>query len=487
MNGSQAKHLRKIDKTDRLVCVVLFVVLSSLYFATASGITSSNDGSHYALTRAIVEQGTFSIDAYDPYAEGNDLARRDGRLYSDRPPGTALVASLFYAIGQQLPQPSAALPSRHDAENPLLFYVMLLPAWAGAGTVILLYCLLRTLGVSRFGALTACFALGLGTAHWKYSSVLFSHALSSLTVIASVYLAIRAVHTEELPPAQSSLLGFVLGYAVLVEYSNAVLVVAVALYLLSQVRPFTAQSVLAKAGRLALGGLLPAAFLAAYNTTNFGGPFTLSYEYAINYPWAGDFASTFNFPLGRGLRGMLIWGAGGGWCDPTCYNQGLFMLSPVLLLSLPGLIVYLRRARRELALTTGLFVAYLLLFAKHRTFHGFTADGRYLVPFLGLWCLPLGFLLDRLKALKRDVWQALLYPVIYGTLFLSLHNIFFHIGLSYNYQLDIDQFNALIASPHNWSYALNSVFRNVQNLPVFWLVEGLGLAAWWTNRKLQQR
>jgi hypothetical protein len=39
--------------TDCLVAVVLFVGLSSLYFATVSGITSSNDGSHYALTRTM--------------------------------------------------------------------------------------------------------------------------------------------------------------------------------------------------------------------------------------------------------------------------------------------------------------------------------------------------------------------------------------------------------------------------------------------------
>lgn len=476
-------------RTDRIVCIVLFVLLSSIYFATMSGITSSNDGSHYALTRAIVEQRTFSIDAYDPYAEGNDLAKRDGRLYSDRPPGTALTASLFYAIGQRLPQPPALLSSRHNPENPTLLYVMLLPAWAGAGTVVLLYCLLRMLGVSRFGALTTCLALGLSTAHWKYSSVLFSHALSSFTVMLTIYLVFRIERSKSYSPVLLLLLlGFILGYAVLVEYSNAILVVVIFLYLVCQTDPFKMNLMLAKAGLLALGGLPPAIFLAVYNTINFGGPFTLSYEYAINYPWAGDFGSTFNFPLGQGLRGMLIWGAGGGWCDPTCYNQGLFMLSPVLLLSLPGLVIYFRRARREFVLTTGLFLIYLGLFAKHRTFHGFTADGRYLVPFLGLWCLPLGFLLDwGRKQIGADVWCAAIYPLVYGLLFLSLRNIFLHIGFSYNYELDLAQVSPLVASPQNWFYILNSVLRNAQNLPLLWLVEGFGFTVWSITCKLRSR
>lgn len=481
----QSPSSSQIGQMDRVVCIVLFVLLSSIYFATTSGVTSSNDGSHYALTRAIVEQRTFSIDAYDHYAEGNDIAKREGQLYSDRPPGTALTASLFYAVGRKLPQPTAFLPSRHDAENPILFYVMLLPAWAGAGTVVLLYCLLRTLGSSRFGAVTACLTLGLGTAHWKYSSVLFSHAISSFVVMLSVYLAVQAQRSRSYSPTLLLLLGFVLGYSVLVEYSNAVLVVVIALYILCQIDPFEMKPMLTKAGLLALGGLPSAIFLAVYNTINFGGPFTLSYEYAINYPWAGDLGSTFNFPLGQGLRGMLLWGTGGGWCNPTCYNQGLFMLSPVLLLSLPGMVIYLLRARCESILTTGLFLVYLGLFAKHRTFHGFTADGRYLVPFLGLWCLPLGFLLDWTREqIEADVWHAAIYPLLYGLLFLSSCHIFLHIGFSYNYELDLAQIGPLIAGPQNWSYVLSSVLRNVQNLPLFWLVEGLGLAVWSVAHKL---
>ncbi|MCB9005592.1 MAG: hypothetical protein H6664_14555, partial [Ardenticatenaceae bacterium] len=65
--------------------LILFLFFSALYFATASGITSSNDGSHYALTRALAEYGRFQLSPFDNYAEGNDVAIVDGRLYSDRP------------------------------------------------------------------------------------------------------------------------------------------------------------------------------------------------------------------------------------------------------------------------------------------------------------------------------------------------------------------------------------------------------------------
>ena len=69
------------------------------------------------------------------------------------------------------------MPSRHDAGNPRLPYVLLLPVLAGAGTAALLFGLLRYLDVGRAAALTAVLFFALGTTHWKYSAVLYSLSL----------------------------------------------------------------------------------------------------------------------------------------------------------------------------------------------------------------------------------------------------------------------------------------------------------------------
>ena len=76
-------------------------------------------------------------------------------------------------------------------KTPRLTYVIMLPALAGAGTVVILYALLRLLTLSRAASVTAVLMFGLGTVHWKYSSVLFSHALSSFLVTAAFYLTVR--------------------------------------------------------------------------------------------------------------------------------------------------------------------------------------------------------------------------------------------------------------------------------------------------------
>ncbi len=463
-------------RTDWLIGLFLFVALSSFYFATVSGITSSNDGSHYALTRTIVQNRTFALKQFDDYAEGNDIAIRDDVLYSDRPPGTALLATLFYRLGTPLSSLlspiSTSLPSRHDADNPNLLYVMLLPVWTGASTAVLLYYLLRKLGVRIEVSITAVIFFSLGTIHWKYSTVLFSHALSSFLVILSLYLALIYQPSRKFWP--TFFLGFTLGFSVLVEYSNALLVVILGLYLLGELRPLTLNHLTHTLLPFTLGGLLPALFLAYYNTVNFGSPLTLSYAYAINYPWAAEFRTTFNYPILDGLRALIIFGTGDGWCDPVCYNQGFLLLSPILALAIPGLYLYARQSWRLFLLTTAVFLTYLLLFAAHRTSHGFTADGRYLAPFLSLLILSLAYTLTWLQQqqTKYPLGHTLLTLFTYALFVLSAHNIFLHIGRSYNYNLDLTQLNDLIASPQNWQVMITAVFPNIGNLPFLWLLEG---------------
>ncbi len=462
-----------LQRRDWLVGILLFVFLSSVYYATASGITSSNDGSHYALLRTMVENRSFALQQFDDYAEGNDIAlAEDGRLFSDRPPGTALLGTVFYVAGGILPQPPAAMPSRHDAINPRLPYVLFLPAWAGAGTVMILYVLMRGLGVSAAAAMTAAIMFGLGTAHWKYSSALYSHALSALLVISAVALAMGLARKWWSGWPVTLLLGLVSGLAVLTEYSNFLLVLILTGYVLWSGHPITWSSVLKSLGPLVAGGLVAAIFLASYNAQNFGSPWRLSYSYALNYPWAASFGTTFNYPLAEGLRGLLVWGTGDGWCDPTCFNQGLVLLSPVLLLALPGWYWFYRRAPRETVLSGLVFVVYLLLFARHRTYHGFTGDGRYLVPYLGLLALPLGFTMERILISRgRPIVQAVLFFVAYGLFYLSLWNMAVHIGTSYNYTLDLGQLEGLAARPQNWDYLLAQIFPNAANLPLLWVTE----------------
>src|SRR5574341_1147726 len=473
----------------RWISLLLFLIISSIYYATSSGITSSNDGSHYALLRAIVDEGRFRIETYAQYAEGNDLAIRDEVWYSDRPPGTALLDIPFYVAGGVLPPPIQDLPTRHDEGNPRLAYVVMLPVHMGAGTAVILYHMLRSYDLSQFAAITATLAFALGTTIWKYSSVLYSHAPSALLTLGAVALALSSVRQGRLQPGIAALLGFMLGLGIAVEYSTAVLVGLIVIYLAAVLRTklICGGGWALAAALFAAGFAVPIAFLMYYNTMNFGGPLVTSYQYAINYPWAASLGTTFDVPLSRGLPAMLWYGIDLREQE----NQGLFLLTPVTLIGLAGVWAYIKRRRQEAILVLGVFLIYLLLFAKHHTFSGFTFDGRYLMPFLALWFVPIGFALDALDRKEESAGKAALLLIVYGLIFLSVRNMLAHIAFSYNYHLDPGLVQRRAATPENWGYILGNIFVNWQNLPLLWLVEGaapgIGILAWrWTARRPNQ-
>ena len=169
-------------------------------------------------------------------------------------------------------------------------------------------------------------------------------------------------------------------------------------------------------------------------------------------------------------------------------NQGMFLLMPVTLIGLAGIWSYVKNRWREAILVLGVFLVFLVLYARHHTFSGFTADGRYLMPYLALWFVPVGFALDRLDRREPSTARTVLLFLAYGLVFLSVRNMLAHIAFSYNYHLDPGLVARRAATPANWAYILRSVFVNWQNLPILWMVEavigGIGAGLIWTlNRR----
>lgn len=446
---------------------VLFFVAATFYYATSAGTTSSNDGSHYALLRSMADEGRFEISTYAHFAEGNDLAIRNDIIYSDRPPGTALYSIPIYLLGRTLPQ-IAPLPTRHDEGNPALAYVMMVPVAAGAATIVILFHTLRSYDLSMFASLTTTLAFALGTTSWKYGSVLYSHSLSAFAIMAAVSLTLISIRDGYIRIRTGMALGVLLGGAVLVEYSNVLFVALILIYLTVSLNRalFTTPLWWLPLLWLVVGLGANAAFLLYYNTVNFGGPFQTSYDFAINYPWAASLATTFDIPLWRGLPAMLWYGVDAVGQE----NQGIFLLMPVTLLGIGGVYYYFKERWQEAVLTTGIFLVYLLLFSMHHTFSGFTFDGRYLMPFLALWFIPVGFAFEHIMFEDDAVLWALLLFIGYGLLFLSIRNQFAHVAFSYNYHLDPGLVVRRAATPNNWGYILGNVFVNWRNVPLLWAV-----------------
>ncbi len=466
---------------DRDVALALFAVVSSVYFATISGITSSNDGSHYALVRAIVDRHSFEISPYLSFTEYQDYALRGDLRFSDRPPGTALVAAPFYALANIAPSPPVSVPSKHDPHNPRLLYAVLVaPLTASAAVVVFYFTLRRHLARSQTAAVLTSLALALGTTTWKYGSVLYSHALAALVTWLGIYLVLDLRSRSQFPWTLALAVGFLLGFAPLVEYTSIIFSALLGLYVLQFLVRWRPSSAGMDSGvsvwwlnlaLLAIGALIPLAFLLIYNAVNFGGPFEVSTFHADTTIWPQNegFAADFATPLSVGLPAMLFYGSN---------NQGLFLLAPVTLLSLLGMVAFYRHSPERFALLVSLFIAMLLLFSKSTTFNPLTNDGRYLTPFVGLWLIPLAFWIDQhylivRPQLSRAAWSL----VLFGLFFASVRNQFMHIALSWNYDLELSHLRPLATPPENLLYLFSTVFPNAGNLPLLWLGEALVVGA----------
>lgn len=367
-----------------LGAAVALALLALLYVAltAADGIVSTNDGSHYALTKALAVDGSVRIDPYVNYGaiqprtgaptpdDYRDVSAYDGHFYSDRPPGTAFLAVPFYWFGELVDR----VVGRPDLDLPLR-YVTMLPPLLGAATILALYWLARGLGAGPLAALLTAATGALTTLILKYATLLYSH----IAGVAFVTAALAVILLAERRPGRSwplALGGFLLGYSAVAEYPNLLLVGPVGLYLL-----WRAWRGLARWRGLAsfvAGWVPPLLLLAGYQWLAFGRPWRTSYTYQVYFLWSHSPLTTYVTPLPVGL-GWLLFGP-----------AGLFVVTPALFLALWGLVLLARRVPAHALLLLGAILVVLLPTAMHRTYYGGGSnDTRYLLAIVTLLYAPL--------------------------------------------------------------------------------------------------
>ena len=383
-----------------LGAALALALLACLYFAltAADGIISTNDGSHYALTKALAVDGTTRIDPYVDYGaiqppkgtpttdDYRDVSARDGHFYSDRPPGTAFLAVPFYWFGELV----SRISGRRDLDFPLR-YVTTLPPLLGAATALALYWLARGLGAGRLAATLTAGSAALTTLLLKYATLLYSHiggALFVTAALAAILLAER--HRGRVWPL--ALGGALLGWSAVTEYPNLLLIVPVGLYVLWHAWRAPEPHGFAWRGPLAfaLAWALPILILAGYDWIAFGAPWHTSYTYQYYFDWSRSPLTTYVTPPLTGLRWLLF--------GPS----GLFVITPALLLALWGLLVLARRTPARALLLLGVTLVVLLPTALHRTYYGGgSRDTRYLLAIVPALYAPLALWLDAVALPRR--------------------------------------------------------------------------------------
>jgi hypothetical protein len=299
--------------------VLLVFILLAFTYAYFYQDASDNGDSRFGLTFAIVQEGRLTIDTFQARkgTTTQDKAFYDGHYYSDKAIGTSLVAVIFY-----LPLYGFTWLTHYQLSLQLMKYFLtfctigLISAFTGS----LMYVLCKHISGTRFWAYIVTIAIALGTMCMPYSIVFYGHQLAAALLFCAFFLIFRLkANPGATEKSGLFLIGFLLGLALITEFTTPVIVLPLIFYYLFVIWKRQPAQRLSSIILPALGGLIPLAIMFIYNTLCFGGPFSLGYSYGSNQLFRESMAQGLmgiSWPRLDVLYYMMFFPAQGCSCNP---------------------------------------------------------------------------------------------------------------------------------------------------------------------------
>src|SRR5919197_4633357 len=342
----------------RRVLLATTILFAAFSFAYGEGWP---DVSRLALTQSVAYDGSLRINRFARQTE--DRADFGGHSYSDKAPGVSFLAFPSLEAARAV---GAVGPTERELgvwlDRWLLWTLRVLTGGlAFAAAVVLVAVAARRVAPETAPVVAATFALA--TMALPMAATVFSHVAAGSLAFGAFLLCWRGA-----PRAWAWLAaGAAAGAAFFFEYQAAIAAGIVFLYLVARTRS-------AQAAALYVAGAAPfVAGLAVYNAEAFGSPLHFSYRYV---------SATFQ-QQHTGFFGLSV---------PSLHSlvhtlfgkRGLFVVSPVLLLAVVGLVLLWRRGLRAEAATAGaIVVAFVVLAAGYFDPYGGLSPGpRYFGPAL---------------------------------------------------------------------------------------------------------
>jgi hypothetical protein len=354
--------------SDRRTAAALFVLAFGVYVYFYGG-WGANQEVNYALTRAIVEARTLQVDHFT-VREGDIATGADRHIYINKPPGLSWLGVVPYTF-QYAAQRKRLITFRdYWRTNKQLVTIAVCGLTGALIPVVLFLYGRRALGVTQWTAALVAIAISLGTILLPYSVMLFAH------VPAAFFLLLSFVLLRDRPLLAGAAAG-ISGACFLLS------AVAAALILVPLAWLYSAR----KAALFIAGGVPFAVALAVYQWICFGSPFVTPLERSGQFTEQGLLLGVFGRPDPSRL-----------WQLTFSEYRGLFYTSPVLLLTLAGMVVMLRqrRVRAELLAVGAITIVFVLSNICFNGWHGGAAFGpRYLLPVIPLLAIPMMFVADR--------------------------------------------------------------------------------------------
>lgn len=313
----------------------------------------------------------------DAVAATGDIAFARGHVHPNKAPGASFAAVPAYALLYGIERLCGLDVDRPEVLNVNAWLCGVgSVGWIAALGVVAFFRVARRWSGDDRAALFAAAAFAFGSLYFPYATMLYDHDLVAAALLGAVLLA----QDRRLVAA-----GACCGAAIVASYLSVIAGAIVGAYIVFRHGWKSATAV-------ALGSLPPLLLLGAYNLACFGRVMT------TNYAWQN--------PLFKDAQGSAldVFTAP----DPGVFvkllvspERGLFLLTPVLILGVVGLVRMFRaEPRRAEAFLCAAMIAHVLAFnVTFKAWHGGWAAGpRYLIPMIPFLALPIVF------APKRLAW-----------------------------------------------------------------------------------
>lgn len=366
-------------KYDRRFALLLFAatfLCGAVFFSTGRWAQTAHDD----LTWAIVEQGSFRIDAYITDAENNintgDWAKHDGHYYSNKAPGVSFPGALVYAplyYGEKHWFGEGKIPVKIDVWNLWIInlFCSVLPF---ALCSVLIFKILRGFGYSIPKSAMIAELTALCTPLWPYSAMNWAHPMAACCLTAAACLLLKHHDTKEgrreisLPLAEA---GAFCGLAFLTDYGAGAALPAFVWFAFRKYR---------RQGVSFLLGAVPVALLFCwYHAVCFGSPFAIASFFNNPQFIEAEKAGGIFGHLSGLITAKLLIGA----------ERGILWGSPFLAGALFGIIHWWKEGeeKRMLCIFMGLWIILPLL--ANSGFNGWHGGAsicaRYLICTLPAW------------------------------------------------------------------------------------------------------
>jgi hypothetical protein len=392
VNNNKTARIPENPNTTRTCYLLLFALFffSYAYFFQGGGW---NQNIRICLTRALIHEHSFMVDRYKedtgemPFVNSGDWAYYNGHYYCNKSPGLSLLAVPPFAFAEFcLQKLFLGNPERQvflSAYFSNLTTVVPMSALLG---VLIFHVFLYFFRMRVGTALLSAICFGFGTLAFPYSTAFYCHQPAAFCSFFSFVLAMHMRHDRSQKKKGVALLaGFFAGLGVLIEPSAIYLLGAILLYLgyFKKCRQYIPFFIL---------GCIPSALVQGYyNFSCFGSPLASSYNYSNDLVMWKVQGKLFGIPEVGTLLQLLI-----------IPYRGLFVSSPILLLSLPGAVFLFREktwwAEAFTCIAVSLF--FTVFTASFYAWHGGSAPGpRYLLPAYPFIFFLAGFSLSRVPYL----------------------------------------------------------------------------------------